>query len=338
MNGILNLLGFWKSTGGNLIPEHMFDIQPPINIVLPTDALLSPRTEAARRRDRRALPMPNGEVKVVERMAWADSNPLQPIYLSVADALAGRLSGAVVQGDRIWWLDSASAPEEARAWRYRIWHAVLQWIEAAGGHLVETYPDKFPVGVRRVCLVLRDLDSLERSAMSDARGKLPIDTLAISLTSNGGLVEVTPEWLACLRARENDAEVALAASVFRCLAQSSDGPSTSELGMVVLHAVGSRDWRWLHAQRAVRTEDHLMAAGLTHDFHAVPYSAHCLVKCGSVWNFRDRSLGAAIDGKEPCLAFITRYCDEILRSLISDIHKFERCRWRSESALIRRRR
>lgn len=98
----------------------------------------------------------------------------------------------------------------------------------------------------------------------------------------------------------------------------------AELGVAVADAVRSRDWRWLHAQQAVHAEHQLMAAGLTRDFHAVPYSAQCLVKCGSVWNFRDRSLGVAIDGNEECLAFVRGYCDEILRSLIADIHRFER--------------
>jgi hypothetical protein len=319
MNGILNLFGFWKKTNGNLIPEHMLDVQPPIDILLPTDALLSARTEAVRRRDRRALRFTNGEAKVVERMAWADGNP-QSIYVSVADALAARLSGTVVKGDRIWWLESGSTPEETKAWGYRTWHAVLQWIEAAGGLLIERYPDKFRVGVRRVCLVLLDSNSFERIATSDASGELLLESLAISPTSEGGIVKIAPEWLGFLRARENDAEVALAAAVFRCLAQ--DGPSASELGVAILQAVGSHDWRWLHAQQAVRAEERLMAAGLTHDFRAVPYSAHCLVKCGSVWNFRDRSLGVAIDGKELCLEFTTQYCDEILGSLISDVQRF----------------
>ena len=194
-----------------------------------------------------------------------------------------------------------SAPEETRAWQYRNWHAVLQ----AGSRLPEDIwlrfiRTSFRWEFAASALSCETSNSLERIAMSDAHGKLPIDTLAISLTSNGGIVEVTPEWLACLRARENDAEVALAASVFRCLAQSPDGPSTSELGMAVLHAVGwhvTGDGFTHSGPFALKITSHGCRAHARFSFG--PYSAHCLVKCGSVWNFRDRSLGAAIDGKKP---------------------------------------
>ncbi len=72
-NGLLNLFGFWKTTKGNLIPEHMHEMVPPCILVLPTDELLAPRIEAARKRDYRALPFTDGTFKTYSvrmRLDW----------------------------------------------------------------------------------------------------------------------------------------------------------------------------------------------------------------------------------------------------------------------------
>jgi hypothetical protein len=76
VNGILNLFGFWRSTDGNLVPEHMRDIAPPTFISLPTDSLLEPRIESAKKRDRRAMPHPDGGFREMQRMDWAEEDDL----------------------------------------------------------------------------------------------------------------------------------------------------------------------------------------------------------------------------------------------------------------------
>ncbi len=116
------------------------------------------------------------------------------------------------------------------------------------------------------------------------------------------------------------------AAIFKCLALSAqEGPPCAELRDAVLGAIRSPDWRWLHALQArPRIEDRLKAVGLTSNFRAIPYSAHTLVRCGSVWSFRDRSLGGEIDSKKACLEFIREYFDKMLGSLIADIRGFDR--------------
>ncbi len=69
-NGLLNLFGFWKGTKGNLIPEHMWEIKPPCNILIDVGEILRPRHEGIRRQDQRALPLPEGGFKVVQRKDW----------------------------------------------------------------------------------------------------------------------------------------------------------------------------------------------------------------------------------------------------------------------------
>jgi hypothetical protein len=108
-----------------------------------------------------------------------------------------------------------------------------------------------------------------------------IDALSINRTPEGGAVEILPEWLPYLSLQENDAEVALVAAIFKCIALPAEEPSFSELHDAVLNAIGSPDWRWLHAFQTRRTENWLVAAGLIGPFRKIPYSAHTLVRCGS---------------------------------------------------------
>jgi hypothetical protein len=166
MSGTLNLLGFWKSTGGNLIPEHLPDIRPPMLIMLPTDALLAPRIECARRRDCRALPLPEGGATAVERMERSDDDVVQPIYVSAADVSAVRFSAAVVEDGRVRWLDFGTAPQESREWRYRCLRAALQWVEAVGQAVATSFPKAFPTEVRRVRVVMPSSTEIDRASVS----------------------------------------------------------------------------------------------------------------------------------------------------------------------------
>jgi hypothetical protein len=55
-------------------------------VALPTDELLAPRIEAAKKLDLRALPLGDGGFKVVQRLDWGDTNDLKLIYASSDDA------------------------------------------------------------------------------------------------------------------------------------------------------------------------------------------------------------------------------------------------------------
>jgi hypothetical protein len=210
---------------------------------------------------------------------------VQPIYVAAADLDAVRLSGAVLKAGRVWWLDFGPAPSEGREWRYRCLRGSLQWIEAVGETVARLFPGAFPISVRRVSVVVPKSTAIEHFSVSEMLSTPLIDTLAITRTPEGGVVEILPQWLPYLSLKENDAEVALVAAIFKCLAQSWEQPSFAELYDAVLAAIGSPDWRWLHAFQTTRTENWLGAAGLIGPFRAIPFSAHALVRCGSVWNF-----------------------------------------------------
>jgi hypothetical protein len=219
-NGLINLFGFWRDTRCNLIPEHMVEIEPPHGLMLPVDSLREPNIESARRKDLHALPFVDGSFRWVQRESWDYEDRLQAIYASLDDIVDGRLLGAVVVKGRIWWLEPLGVSGASREWRYRIWHAVLQWLEAIGQQVIEKFPNAFPRGARCVGIAVPTATAFE------SIGVIPADDTQLMQAVVGtpaqgrgsGRVELTGEWLAYVRRQENDAEVELVAASLEQLA------------------------------------------------------------------------------------------------------------------------
>ncbi len=324
-NGILNLFGFWKLTKGNLIPEHHLDIEPPCNLQLPTDDLLQPRTEATQKVDLHALPLPGDGFRTVQRIEWTDRE-LKPIYGSIDDVMNGRLLGCVAFNRHVWWVGSTPKPDENREWCYRVWYAALQWLAAVGPHLTSTFPHAFPAGAFCVDIVIPAASAFERI---DPRAP-PTQALSttVALLPHDGThtrhLRIAETWLAYLPRPENDAEIEFVATLAEALSDAAHPMPRAEFGKHILGAIGSRDWRWLHAQRAITPMERLAGHGLVETFHRIPFSAVSYAKCGSIWAFHPRSEGCEINGEEKCGIFLANYHNQILNKLINDIQGFNR--------------
>ncbi|HEY3776805.1 MAG TPA: hypothetical protein VGL35_01975 [Rhizomicrobium sp.] len=339
-NGLLNLFGFWRLTGGNLIPEHMLEIQPPTFIGMPTDTLLKPRIEAARLRDVRKLPMPDNTMTFVERLDRSDDEELKPVYVSATAIVEGVLLGAVVVRGRVWWVESRATARENRDWCYRLWNAVLQWLFAVGPDIIDRFGTSFaPVAL--ISLVMPDADAFTNIDVHRATDVSLAETVSITPTTGGATVSIDSAWVTYVRNPKNDAEVELVSAILAAFSgQAGAALNRPELSEVVRAAVGSEDWRHIHARQLLRPEDRLAACRLVPPFKPVPRSAHYLVKCGSIWSFRSREEGQEIDGAAACKVFLLEYREAMLNSLIADIRRFNRealcfaCGRRYQSARI----
>ncbi|MFG1279766.1 hypothetical protein [Xanthobacter autotrophicus] len=324
-NGLLNLFGFFRSTDGNLIPEHLTDIVPPTMIGMGINELLEPRIEGITRRDYRALEAPGDEQRVVQRTEWGkDGSP--PIYASVDDVNEGRLSGAVAIAGRTWWIESQANEGESREWRYQIWNAALQWLGTIGATIIERYPDRFPTRPMRITLEIPKSQAFERISAGRAAGSLR-DTVAIRRSDDGagGVIVIQDRWLSFLQSAENIAEIELAAAAVELLSEPGENPlSRTEIAQIVAAIIGTKDWRWLHAFEAKMPLERLAGHQLIRSFKRVPLSASSLVKCQSVWSFRSRAEGIDIEGEDQCREFLARYKQEMLGSIIGDIRSFNR--------------
>ncbi|MBI4189557.1 MAG: hypothetical protein HY525_03345 [Betaproteobacteria bacterium] len=326
-NGPINLFGFWRDTRHNFIPEHMTDIAPPFGLMLPVDSLRQPHIEAARRKDLQALPFIDNTYRWVQRENWDDDDQLQPIYASLDDIVHHRLLGAVAIKERVWWLESLEVDGASREWRYRLWHAMLQWLDALGPQLIDRFPNSFPRGAR--CVGLSVPTETEFQGIGDFpadNAQLPQAVVVAPAQGNAAAsVAVTGSWLAHVRRLENDAEVELVAAILEQLATTgTNGLSRDALRGIVKAAIGSEHWRWTHAGVALTPLDRMGAQGLLASFKAIRKSALALAKCGSIWRFHSRTDGVEIIGEAPCMEFLARYRASMLDALIERIRTFKR--------------
>lgn len=327
MNGILNLFGFWRMSNGNLIPEHMRQIKPPCKLVIPTDDLLIPRREAVRRKDQRSLPFIDGTFKWVQRENWDDDDDLQSIYGSLRDVVEGRLLGVVVLEGRTWWIESLVVKDAPTEWRYRTWQAVLQWLNAVGKKVISRFPNAFSREPARIGIGIPAAAAFERIS-TPSPNNVDLARSVVGGREGGGEsanVVLMPEWLNYLRRPENDAEVELIAAVLEQLASpNATGVSRDGLREVVRVAVGSANWRWMHAGEALTPLERLASRGVLGRFKEIPFSAFTLAKCRSVWHFRDRSEGLDIEGEAACEAFLAQYRKHFLDELIKSVRLYDR--------------
>jgi hypothetical protein len=323
--GLINLLGYWRSTDGNFIPEHMVDIVPPIQLLILTDEELKLREQAAKRRGFQSLAYPGEPNKTVQRLNWGDGEVLEPIYACTADIGRDLLSGCVVWAGRIWWLDAPPMEGDSRDWRYQVWNAAIHWLDVGSRAVLARWPESFPEGVRRASLTAEGGFRYTRILPAE----FGTGNLAASVTSvadeMGGTVTLGKEWIFHLGVAENTAELELIAAVLEVLSVRTASPLTrAEIKEAVLAEAGSADWRWLHAREAITVQDRIGGRGLVGNFRQISFSAHCLAKCGSIWAFRDRASGSVIAGDADCQTFLAEYQTSVMQGLIEDIHRFDR--------------
>lgn len=328
-NGLLNLFGFWKGTKGNLIPEHLWEMKPPCDILLDVGEILRPRHEGVRRPDGRALLAPEGGYRIVQRKDWGADEP-KIVYANVEDLRDGQLSGAISVAGRTWWIESIARDDEQRTWRYQIWNAVVEWLAAIAQKAIDKHPALFAPGAYRVRIELPDDPEFHAGSLdANKPDSVPLsDTVTSRLLPDiaaTGAVSITSDWPGYLRSAQNIAEVELVAAVLETITKASKAPPTrAQMVEIVRSSIGSDDWRWLHAQEPITPMARLAAEGLIDDFRAIKFSAHALAKCGSVWAFRDMAKGHHVDGEEACREFLKEYRDHMISSVVSDLRRFDR--------------
>lgn len=331
VNGTINLLGNWRETGGQFIPEHFVDMEPPFNLMMPTDGLFRPRIEAIENMDLRTLPFTDGTYKRVQRTEWQQygrHSELKPIYGSIDDIASRRLLGAVAIDSQVWWIETVRGqPDVVSAdWQYQMWNAAIQWLAAIAPQIILDFASVLPSSPRYVCL---EVGESEVSYNGEVLEELdPYDFLERVFAADGSAkVVMKRQWIEALRRPRNDAEVALATSLLeQILSGTSERIEQKDIVESVRRAIPSSDWRWLHSGEVKTLIERMSAAGLLRDFREIPRSALALVKCGSVWKFHDRANGYEFSGDDECRNFLKAYNGFVLSELIARIKEFNRTR------------
>ncbi len=325
VNGTLNLFGSWRATNGQVIPEHMVDMEPPCNVMMPINDLFEPRVESARNRDLRTLPFRDGTFRRVQRIDWGPDG-LKPVYGSIEDAIAQRLIGAIALANQVWWVEAVQGSAEPVSfdWLYQVWNAAMQWLAEVAPQILDDFGSRLGAGPRYVCIEVEEGDGTQHR---DNEGETdPFQHIQSSTDTDGTRrVRLRARWIEALWQAENKAERAFAVTLLEQLLDDGEGaPTRDEISESVSLAVPSPDWRWLHAGEVKSVIERMSAGGLIDQFRKIPLSASSLVKCGSVWRFHSRSDGYEFKGEEACRGFLRSYYDFVLGELIEHIKGFNR--------------
>ncbi|WP_419161744.1 hypothetical protein [Candidatus Palauibacter sp.] len=262
MSGILNLFAFWEARGYALVPDDLHLPHPNTPLVIPHDCLRDVRIRERTNLDRHAVRAPSGteEVVVVERLtphATFPSEAHRPVYASREALLAGQLAGVVEGSSTTVWVlaSSGGLPPLARDQAYRIWYALLKWLDRAREWLAPNTPQMEPFVVRV------ELQEPTRWAqqLSDGPDLEPVTPRA---SRHGAVVtlRVPPGFVRLLDRSDNDAERALLGSVVECLLSPAGGPNDAaqvRAAEIVQKVMPGRDAREIHLLRSRGPTDHL---------------------------------------------------------------------------------
>ncbi|MGZ0070914.1 hypothetical protein ACT9ST_04305 [Sphingobium limneticum] len=323
-NGWMNLCALWQETDQNLIPEHLSEIEPPLDFNYPGNLLLSIRTEAAQKEGRWAFPLPNGRYEIVSRLDREDYfETAKPSYIATSGLRRRELLGVVV-GRRPVWLEAIPAKRGGRSFdTYETWKAAIHWLEVALPKFDAQYPglDRKPVSI----LLEIDWPPDRLGNSVDDATVLTSITTTMDRDKRSAILHMAPEWQHGLHRANNFAEMVLAASMLEIVSTLAGGVAGREELLAFMTAVvGSDDIRWRHSFVADRPLSMLKAHGLIDDFNEIPDSASALARCGSTFLSRDRSLGFHIVGADQCFSFLMEHHGALMDRLISNIRGFDR--------------
>lgn len=321
VSGPLNLFQWWRDTDHTLVPQQERELNPPIEISMPTDSLFTVRKEGAEAYDRRAVPSPNGGFRPVVRLdPQATFGMHEPIYVSVEVLRERRLLGVTLAGTRPGWLE-VPRPEEPSelSITYQNWAAALQWLNLVMPLLPEHDTSPMPV-----------LVTLELSSTAELDGEIPGDDaldadIMVDAVEGHVTVRVGKVWQRGVRRIDNRAELGLGAAMLEGLYAAIGRSIGREEALArVLEAVPSPDVRWRHAYQPERAADVLRLHGiLQQKFREIAPSAASLIKHGHAFA-SNRPPNTRILGKESCATLLAELHDSSLETLLTNVAQYDR--------------
>lgn len=327
LSGPLNLLALAESQEGHLVPHGGVGaaLELPVELPIPTDALIDLRRERWKLAHQRVVALPDGEL--IRVRGFCDSlfrdDRFIPLYVDK-------------QWNDDYGLRMVFAGKHVTLWghcegqhSYNRWMVLRTWLPRIGAVLDarEELEDTSPI-VFRICF--------PRLAQPHAPGPKPrrsdiLDGIAVTsdTESREVVIEVDETFDHGLSLIENDSESAL---VFKMLEGVLPLVTPSRPGIIgELHrqVVPNRDARYSHRFHARRFRDFVRESIPDKPIELDPiYDAS--LRIGMGWRFRSREDGAEIEGVDECCGYLNAVVGGLLDELCEELRRFDR------RALVRR--
>lgn len=209
MSGTLNLYGYWAQQGFTLLPDET-GVEGPDLIHLAPNFLYDLRVAERRKTDRHLEPWPQSSAHVmVERLhanMFFPSRRLLPIYVAPDLLSGGQLAGLVVLQDvKVWVVADRPDHPELRWYQFKIWEALLDWLERAS-----RFANLPWVAQKRVLRIHLGLNPENAWSKALSSGQFPtVQPPDVTFGRDGGSITLPAGFLTLLNRPTNDGERAL---------------------------------------------------------------------------------------------------------------------------------
>ncbi|HEX8451001.1 MAG TPA: hypothetical protein VF647_02830 [Longimicrobium sp.] len=214
-NGVLNLYAYWAHHRFRLLPRELPYPTQGTQLRIGSNFIFGLRSDERVSYDRHAVTLDGRSHVDVTRLRRGDffrELETQPVYGAHELARAGTLAGVVEGKSLVIWVYGPECSAELRQFAHDVWEATLGWINRALPILESALAR--PIGPLRVQLRLDDPARWIDHRSNGLSGALEYPQVELAQTGWGVDVEIPFGFLALLHRPINEAERALARSVF----------------------------------------------------------------------------------------------------------------------------
>lgn len=316
-NGVLNTYAFWRGQDFRLVPlEVPFPSERPTQLMVGMEFIKDLRVTERREHDpHAALLQPGGNAVVVRRFArtaFFSAMLRRPIYAVESYARLGELLG-LYEGDgvNVWlWADRLKESSDAKGMRYRIWEALLSWLD----RLVPVLLHERIIGSRPNTVAHLHI-TLDRPEEWDIRADLSpaMPRLDVNTSESAARVFIPVGFTKFLGRPSNDGERMLLELVAQGLASILGSPDDSAVTEISKKAVAmtmkDADTRFIHLFNATSPTDFIAATNpdSVHRPRVLQKEDFSATARGLAWRVIEQKSGAftTIEQENP----ITRRCE-----------------------------
>lgn len=328
INGLLNLYAWSESLEGHLIPHGRMPDDSrgeALNVYIEQNSLLEIRRKSAQAWNVHRAQTWDGRSVSVRRHkedAIFEEDRNQPLYVSLDDIERHQLVAVFETPDRGWWVTVQTPNTDNRELHYRLWHAVVVWLERSA-NVLDSRVLTLPKGPIAWMCTFEDEDP------SNPRAEVPNRDEAralLEVEAEGNIVSLTARqgFLFSFRHPTNVGESLLVEALVDGTTQLSSDQVTAEDRTRILAEIIPDEWaRDMHFFSAQRFRD-FVGQRLHQDTVLIEKVDDALMRIGRGWKVRDFSEGPRIEGVDSCCSYLNEVVESIWEGIQSELVQYRR--------------
>lgn len=327
-NGLLNLYAWSESLEGHLVPHAQLQDDSsgrPLTIYIQQNSLLDIRKKGAQAWDVHRARTWDGRVVRVRRFrdtSYFKEDADKPLYVSFDDIEQKRLIAVYETPDRGWWLTVETPEDSPRELHYRLWHALVTWLERAAP-VLDAHISALPQGQIAWICTFEDIDPTNTQAVTPT---LEQARSLLIVRVEGNVVHITAKqgFLFSFRHPTNIGERLLVEAFVRATSTLSRNVVPDDEIHKMLNKIIPNEWaRDMHFFSAQRFRE-FVGHKRDKDVLLIAKADDALLRIGLGWRVRKREQGPRVVGVEGCCQYLNDVVESVWQDIKATLKKFDR--------------